>query len=146
MRSCDTNILFYAFHSGCRENGAARDYLGRVAKDADFLICELVLIELYVLLRNPKLIDRPLTPPEAAGYCQSPAAQPEVGHHRLSGRLDGSGLAHVRRTWVRLPGKSSTHDSLWPCSITGVVEFATRNTAHFEPYGFDLLLNPIDGS
>ena len=145
MRSCDTNILFYAFHSGCRENGAARDYLGRVAKDADFLICELVLIELYVLLRNPKLIDRPLTPPEAAGYCQSLRHNPKWGIIDYPGGL-------MDQVWPMCAAPGFAYREIFDARLAlalqhhGVVEFATRNTAHFEPYGFDLLLNPIDGS
>ncbi len=145
MRSCDTNILFYAFHSGCREHGAARSYLEGIARDADFLICELVLMELYVLLRNPKLVDRPLAPLEAASYCQSLRGNPNWGIIDYPGGL-------MDQIWTLSAQPGFAYRGIFDARLAltlrhhGIVEFATRNTSHFEPYGFDLLLNPIDGT
>lgn len=145
MRSCDTNILFYAFHSGCPEHPAAREYLEEVAGDATFLVCELVLIELYVLLRNPKLIDRPLTSSEAAGYCQSLRSNPKWGIVDYPGGL-------MDQIWTLCAKPRFGYRGIFDARLAltlqhhGVVELATRNTAHFRSYGFELLVNPIDGS
>ncbi len=143
MRSCDTNILFYAFHSGCPEHRAARDYLGRVATDTEFVICELVLTELYVLLRNPKLVDRPLTAPAAAGYCQSLRKNPSWGMIDYPGDL-------MDQIWALCSEPNFAYRAIFDARLAltllhhGVIEFATRNTLHFEDYGFERIVNPID--
>ena len=143
MRSCDTNILFYAYHTGCHEHEAARAYLQRVGHDTDFLICELVLAELYVLLRNPKLVDRPLSPSAAAEYCQSLRGNPSWGLIDYPGGL-------MDRIWALCSQPDFAYREIFDARLAltllhhGVTEFATRNTAHFKRYGFQELLNPID--
>jgi len=118
MRSCDTNILFYAFHRGCPEYQVAQRYLQERADDPEFLICELVLIELYVLLRNPKLVDHP---GELMDQVWKLSREPGFSYREIfDARLAVTLLHH------------------------GVSEFATRNTSHFERYGFEELTNPFD--
>jgi len=143
MRSCDTNVLFYACHTGCPEHPAARQYLQSVANDSDFLICELVLAELYVLLRNPKVVDKPLGAFDAAQICRSFRANPAWGIIDYPGGL-------MDRIWALCAephfGCREIFDARLALTLAhhGVNEFATRNTSHFERYGFDKLVNPID--
>jgi uncharacterized protein len=143
MRSCDTNILFYACHPGCAENHAAREYLRKFANDTDFLICELVLSELYVLLRNPKLVDKPMTSGEAAQVCQSFRGNPAWGIIDYPGGL-------MDRIWDLCAEPAFGYREIFDARLAltllhhGVTEFATRNTSHFERYGFERLVNPID--
>jgi uncharacterized protein len=143
MRSCDTNILFYACHSGCAEHLPAREYLQKVAADTDFLICELVLAELYVLLRNPKLVDKPMSSAEAAQVCRYFRENPSWGIIDYPGGL-------MDRIWVLSAAADFGYREIFDARLAltlrhhGVTEFATRNTAHFMRYGFEQLINPID--
>lgn len=143
MRSCDTNILFYAFHAGCPEHQRARAFIDSVSDDPDFVLCELVLMELYVLLRNPRLVDRPLSAPKAAAYCQSLRNNPGWGLVDYPGGLmdpiwkiaGWPGLSYRRIFDARLALTLLYH---------GVTHFFTRNTAHFQSYGLQSVSNPID--
>ena len=47
-----TNILLYAQNADCPEHEPAWDYLLGIAQSQDVAICELVLVELYLLLRT----------------------------------------------------------------------------------------------
>lgn len=55
----------------CPEHDAAAAFLVECAGRADVAVCELVLMELYQLLRNPTVVTRPLEGPEAAEVCQT---------------------------------------------------------------------------
>ena len=71
MLSIDTNVLLYAQNQDCPEHDAAVAFLVDCADRDDVAICELVLLELYQLLRNPAVVTRPLEAPEAAEVCQT---------------------------------------------------------------------------
>lgn len=109
------------------------------------MICELVLIELYVLLRNPAVLKQTLDASDAASLVQTFRQHP---------------------TWrlVDYPGSSSTvMDEVWRMAAQpnvgrrivfdarlaltlrhqGVTEFATRNESHFTSFGFARVFNPL---
>jgi uncharacterized protein len=69
--SIDTNVLLYAQNQDCPEHDAASAFLVECADRTDIAVCELVLMELYQLLRNPAVVTRPLDGPEAAEVCQT---------------------------------------------------------------------------
>lgn len=71
MLSIDTNVLLYAQNQDCSEHDAATAFLVDCAGRTDVAVCELVLMELYQLLRNPTVMARPLDGPEAATVCQT---------------------------------------------------------------------------
>jgi predicted nucleic acid-binding protein len=63
--SVDTNILFHAFNRNSRDHANAYAWLDSVRNRDDVAISELILAELYRLLRNPVVLTRPLNPEEA---------------------------------------------------------------------------------
>ncbi len=63
MIALDTNLLFHAFAKDRSEHQAAWDYLGELSGSNKVMLCELILVELYRLLRNPTLLTTPLCPP-----------------------------------------------------------------------------------
>jgi toxin-antitoxin system PIN domain toxin len=67
--SVDTNILLYAYNQDCQEHRPAFDFLTAYSERDDVALCELVLVELYILLRNPTVIAEPLSAEEAADAC-----------------------------------------------------------------------------
>jgi hypothetical protein len=74
--SIDTNILFAAVEVSNASHEAAVAFLeGADARD-DIALSELALLELYILLRNPAVLVRPLDAPKAAAVCQAFRAHP----------------------------------------------------------------------
>jgi len=69
MISIDTNILLYAQNMDCPEHPAAYEFVLNCSLRDDVVLCELVLVELYVLLRNPSVLKTPLSSAQAVEIC-----------------------------------------------------------------------------
>lgn len=141
MISLDTNLLLYAVNSACAEHAKARAFLDQCAQRADVAIAELVLVELYVLLRNPAVVERPLAATEAADLCQ---------HFRRHPRWALIENAEVMsEVWTRVAdpqtGRRTIFDARLALTLvrSGVRELATRNRRDFESYGFDRVFDPL---
>ena len=80
MISCDTNILFAAFEMSRPGHAVARRFLEAQGESPDFALCELSLLELYVLLRNPATARRPLDATQAAGLARPVASRARTAH------------------------------------------------------------------
>jgi toxin-antitoxin system PIN domain toxin len=139
--SIDTNVLLYAQNQDCPEHDAAAAFLAGCADRTDVAVCELVLMELYQLLRNPAVITRPLEGPEAAEVCQ---------------------VFRRNRRWALIEN-APVMDDVWGLAATpeaarrwlfdarlaltlrhhGVDEFATRNINDFNGFGFSRVWDPI---
>jgi uncharacterized protein len=141
MLSIDTNILLYALNRDCPEHDVAAAFLSDCAARDDVAICELVLVELYQLLRNPAVLDHPLEAPAAAEVCQELRRNPRWALidnapvmdrvWELAGR---PGIARRRVFDARL-GFTMRH--------YGVRQLATRNVKDFDGFGFDRVWDPI---
>ena len=130
MISFDTNLLLYSLNQDCAEFKDARSFFdGLPAAPGTVAIYELVLVELYVLLRNSAVVKNPLDPADAVSLIEPFRQHP-------SWRL------------IDYPGQTSTvMDEVWRLALTlrhhGVTEFATRNETHFTGFGFTRLWNPL---
>ena len=146
MISFDSNLLLYSLNRDCPEYTDARAFFTSLPSTPDSVaICELVLVELYVLLRNPAVLKNPLNAPDAAALVQPFRSHPTwrlIDHPGgVSTVMDGVwrlvGQPHVGRRVIfdaRLALTLRHH---------GVTEFATRNTTHFGGFGFTRLWNPL---
>ena len=68
MNSLDTNILYYATNMECPEHARAKDFLENAARDpADWIVADQVLVEYYRLVRNPSVLEKPLSGERKAG-------------------------------------------------------------------------------
>ena len=142
MLSVDTNILLYAHDSQCPEHQAALGFLRHQASNPDFAICELVLVELYMLLRNPVILTRPLLPAEAVKVVQTFRANRywsviECAEGVMSQVWD---LATRREFPRRMIFDARLALTLRRCGVTA---FATHNPTHFAGFGFDKVWDPI---
>ncbi len=142
MTAADTNLFLYAANPASEHHQAARRFFKSVDADADFVVCELVLLEVYMQLRNPAVMPKPLSGRDAAGMCQALKNHP---------------------TWQHVDYCSEVSDSLWQWATSttagfrrlidarlaltllhhGVSEFATANTKDFEAFGFTRVWNPL---
>jgi uncharacterized protein len=144
MISCDTNILFPAVEASHPNHALARVFLESQALNPDFAVCELVLMEVYVLWRNPLVVARPL---DAATAVQKIEHLRHNPHWALldypGGLMDdlwkeaGRSLPYRRIFDIRLALTLRHH---------GVSEFATANAKDFEGFGFQRVWNPLADS
>ena len=142
MIGIDTNLLLYALHPGVAEHQCAREFLTRCGTDQSVIMCDLVLAELYQLIRNPVILGREIPPAEAVDIIQRFRHNPnwliaenapvmdEVWRHASK-----EGFARRRLFDVRLALTLQHH---------GGTHFATANVKDFEGLGFEKVWNPLE--
>lgn len=144
MISIDTNVLLYGLNRDCPEHAAARAFVEACAGRADVAIAELVLVELYVLLRNPAVVRRPLEAGAAAELCQA------FRRHPRWAVVDSADVMDRVWTAAARPGVARRHvfDARLAHTLLdhGVTELATRNTSDFEGFGFARVFDPVGGA
>ncbi len=143
MTSIDTNILFYALAPESSRHAVANGYLCALADGSEqVLICELVLAELYVLLRNPKVMAKPLSAGKACDIIQSYRRHPRW-------RLVENAPVMVE-VWKRVHRRQFARRRLFDIRLAltlqhhGVDVFATANPKDFHDLGFSKIVNPVD--
>ena len=141
MIGIDTNILAYARIEAAPLHGAAVEFLEGLGASQEVVISELVLMELYLLLRNEKVLSPPLSASEAVNECQVLRVHPRwqlVDSADVMKEVwpiaDKEGFARRRIFDVRLAKTLQAH---------GVTKFATANTKDFEGLGFQRVWNPL---
>lgn len=141
MQSFDTNIAVYAANTAAPQHERALGFIRTLSRRNDVAVCELVLVELYLKLRNEKIFPKPLPAPAAAAVCQA---------------------YRNNRAW-RLIEDAPIMSEVWPLAATrgialrriidlrlaktllhhGVTRFATSNVKDFEGLGFEQVWNPL---
>ncbi|MGH8047193.1 MAG: TA system VapC family ribonuclease toxin [Chthoniobacterales bacterium] len=141
MLAFDTNIAVYAANTSDSRHASAREFLQSLSNRNDVVICDLMLVELFLKLCNPRIFPAPWTPPEAADHCmryrenrvwklvENAMVMDEVW--RLAA---ASGFAFRRIIDARLA---------LTLLRNGVTEFATHNLRDFDTLGFDRVWNPL---
>jgi toxin-antitoxin system PIN domain toxin len=142
MISVDTNILLHAQNADSADHELAYAFLVECGGRDGVVICDLVLVELYVLLRNPAVVRHPLTAAQAADVCGVYRQNP---HWRT---VENAPV--MERVWssVRQPGFACRRifDARLAATLLhhGVTEFATANIKDFEGLGFSRVWNPLE--
>lgn len=142
MYSCDTNILLYALDSSCREHPKAYEYLQKMQTNEEFVICDLVLTELFTLLRNPKVLKSPYSGTEAKEICLQLRSNPkwQILEYTLGSMKTVWNAVHLLNTPLQI------YDMRLGIVLKqhGVRNFATRNVKDFKKVGFEKVVNPVD--
>ena len=141
MEAFDTNIAVHAANAASPLHKPARTYLEALGNRHGVVVCELMLVELFLKLCNPRIFSDPMPPAEAAAYCaayrdnrnwklvESAPVMPEVWK-----RIHGPAFAFRKIIDVRL-GLTLRHH--------GVTRFATTNVKDFGGLGFERVWNPL---
>lgn len=143
MTSADSNLFIYAADPNSPRHESARGFLKSCGGDEEeFVLCELVLVEVYMALRNPSIFKNPYTAAEASGYCsqlkQNPRwrcvdYQPDISKSLWQwARTTSAGFRQIID--ARLAFTLRFH---------GVSRFATLNGKHFQGFGFETVWNPL---
>lgn len=144
MNSLDTNILIYAVNADCPEHEKSRRvYESMLHAPREWILSDQVLFEFYRALRNPKILEKPLSHKKAFKHI-----------HFLR---DESGVAHCAYEsgfWPALtagfaagnPRSSHIFDRVLAVTLlkNGVKHFFTRNIRDFKEFNFQELLNPLE--
>ncbi|MEI6256674.1 MAG: VapC toxin family PIN domain ribonuclease [Planctomycetota bacterium] len=146
MLSFDANLLLYAAHPGCPENRAAVEFLNSQTGRDDIAISEFILVELYILVRNPAVFERPLDGVEAAALVESYRHHPRW---MIVGYPSESRTVHDRM-WQIVSSKKFPRRRIidirtaFSLQENGVKDFATANIKDFQELGFRRVWNPLE--
>lgn len=70
MLTADTNLLIHAADPDSPLHEPARAFFTAVTEGTEeFVLCELILVELYMQLRNATIFTKPYTAKESAAHC-----------------------------------------------------------------------------
>lgn len=145
MISLDTNILLSAVESSNINHTRAAGFLDSLHGRDDVAICEFFLLELYVLLRNPAVLGKPLSPSAATDICEAFRNHPRwqvIGFPSDSRNFHDVFWPKLRETDF---ARRRAYD--WRAALVllhqGVTEFATVNIKDFRDLGFRRVWNPL---
>lgn len=143
MLSADTNIFVHAADPDSPLHDHARKFFQSLdQKNEEFVLCELVLVELYMLLRNPAVFAKPYNASESAGYCLALKQNP-------SWRCIDYDSDVSRRLWTYAAETNSGYRHIIDARLAftlqhhGVDRFATANQKDFKGFGFREVWNPL---
>jgi toxin-antitoxin system PIN domain toxin len=136
----DTNLLFPALEPSHADHGAARAWLE--ALEGDVALSELVLMELYVLVRNPAVAARPLSAAKAVELIGTLRSSPRW---RLLDAPEGLMAEVWKRAAEPAYGRRRVFDARLGLALVrqGVTELATRNVRDFAGLGFARVFDPL---
>ncbi len=141
--SADTNLFLYAANPQSPFHVPARRFFEeRAAGTERFLLCGLVLVEIYMQLRNPALFRSPKSPADAAVFCEILRSNPkwEFGDYEPL-------VATPLWQWAKTTTAGFRHiiDARLAYTLRhhGVTHFATANEKHFADFGFERVWNPL---
>jgi toxin-antitoxin system PIN domain toxin len=146
MISFDTNLLLYSLNKDCPEHEDSREFFSSLpTAPSSVVVCELVLIELYVLLRNSSVVKNPLGPEDAVSIVQTFRQHP--GWTLCD--YPGGNSTIMEDLWRMAAqpniGRRVIFDSRLALTLRyhGVTDFATCNESHFGGFGFNRVWNPL---
>ena len=141
MLSFDTNLAVYAANVASPFHAKATAFIQSLASRKDVAICELVLVELYLKLRNEKIFSHPLSPEKAAAVCQA------YRKNRAWLLIEAGPV--MEEVWKQAAQKDFGFRRIIDLRLAltlrhhGVTEFATSNERDFQSAGFSRVWNPL---
>lgn len=139
----DTNILLYALNPASTWHRRAVDFLEENFGSATVrvAITDYVLMELYVLLRNPAVMAQPMSAKAARDLVVSYWKIPNVM------RLENAPI--MDQVWAMAGSQEFPRRLIFDARLGltlrhgGVTHFATANTKDFQGLGFKKVWNPL---
>lgn len=139
--SFDTNIAVYAANSASEFHKPALEFMESLARRQDVVVCELVLVELYLKLRNGRIFPRPLSAAQATQVCQA------YRSNRLWKIVESAPV--MDEVWKSTGSEDFAFRKIIDLRLAltlhhaGVTEFATSSGKDFESVGFQKVWNPL---
>lgn len=143
MITADTNLFIHSADPDSPNHAKARGFFTELeSMEAEFVVCELVLVELYMQLRNGAIFVKPYSAREAANYCQAMKVNP------LWRCIDyDPKVSSVLWKWAAetKAGFRQIIDARLALTLRhhGVTQLATANVKDFKSFGFEKVWNPL---
>jgi uncharacterized protein len=144
MLSFDTNIAVHAANKASVLHRAAYEFVASLGSRRDVAVCELMLVELYLKLRNEKIFAKPLAAAQAAAACQV------YRSNRVWTLIDSAPV--MDKVWELAASRSLAFRRIIDARLAltlihhGIREFATTNVRDFNGFGFERVWNPLAGA
>lgn len=142
MTAVDTNLLFAWLEGSHPDHAAAQAWFAEQGTNPDLVLCELCLVELYGLLRNEVILERPLGAAAAARVIQ------QLRHHPCWELVDYPG-GLMEEVWALAATPQFARRRIYDTRLAlalrhhGVTELATANVKDFGGFGFTRVWNPL---
>ncbi len=142
MLAFDTNLAVYAANSASPEHRKAVLFLDSLSTRTDVVVCELMLVELFLKLCNERIFPNPMKPKEAAAYCDIFRPNQAWGIVENAPVMD--------EVWKRAARANFSYRRILDVRLAltlihhGVSEFATHNVKDFHDAGFRRVWDPLD--
>ena len=143
MLTADTNLFIHAADPDSPHHAKAREFFsGLLSLQEEFVVCELVLVELYMQLRNGAIFVKPYTAREAADYCQAMKSNPLWRCVDYDPRVSSSLWKWAAESKA---GFRQIIDARLALTLRhhGVTKLATANVKDFKSFGFENVWNPL---
>jgi toxin-antitoxin system PIN domain toxin len=144
MLTADTNLFIHAADPDSPSHPAALAFFAEIEAGAEeFVLCELILVELYMQLRNPAIFRRPYTAGEADGHCRALKQNPNwrcIDYDPLLSPKLWSWAAATKAGFRQIIDARIAFTLLHH----GVTRFATVNQKDFQEFGFAQIWNPLE--
>jgi uncharacterized protein len=143
MTAVDTNLLFAWLNRDHPWHAHAARWFASQAANPNLVLCELCLVELYGLLRNPTVVRRPLDGAGAVAVIQRLRAHPQWELLDYPGGL-------MNEVWPAAGTEGFARRRIYDARLAltlrhaGVAEFATTNVRDFDGFGFTRVWNPLE--
>ena len=144
MNSLDTDILFYAANEDCKEHKKAIALVQQALDHSvEWIISDQVYFELYRLLRNPIVLEHPLSAAQAWEIINFYRRQSGWMHCCYETSFMAE-IAELLKSNEFPPRK--TFDGVLAITLKkhGVDALYTRNARDFEPFGWFTLIDPLE--
>ena len=142
MISCDTNLFLHAANQNSPLFVPAREFLESQKDNRDFALCELIMFELYMQLRNPSIFAKPLSAVGSFEHCQ-------VYRRNSNWQIIDYDPGITKKLWEWAKNSRKGFRLLIDARIAltllhhGVQEFATANVKDFKEFGFQRVWDPL---
>jgi uncharacterized protein len=143
MITADTNLYIHAADPDSPNHTKAREFFSELdSLEDEFVVCELVLVELYMQLRNGAVFLKPYTAREAADYCQAMKTNPLWRCIDYDAKVSSHLWKWAAETKT---GFRQIIDARLAVTLRhhGVTKLATANVKDFKGFGFEKVWNPL---
>lgn len=143
MITADTNLFIHSADPDSPHHAKAREFFTDLeSAEVEFVVCELVLVELYMQLRNGAIFVKPYTAREAAEYCHALKTNPLWRCIDYDPRVSSALWKWAAATKA---GFRQVIDARLALTLRhhGVTQLATANVRDFKAFGFEKLWNPL---
>jgi toxin-antitoxin system PIN domain toxin len=140
MIAFDTTIIVYALNKAMPQHARAFEFLTELAADDRVVVAEQILVEVYLIIRNPSIFQEPYSASAAVEVCQSYRINPKWRLIECEPVMEQVWKQGAEPGFAR--GRIIDARLAYMLLNAGVKEFATGNVKDFRDFGFQRVWDP----